>query len=256
MLDKFIQQIKNRVGGNIIKLPGKDGDYFEQATEWSNDRYHFMELSRDRYRLAFFSSMALSFALTVSIALLLPLKKIEPIIVHQNDRTGEVWVAPMTTPYVPANQAQVESQLVGYVIARESYSTIDYNNRYQQVEFQSNDTVGKQYATAQDISTQTSPLNVLGESGTRSIAVEDVIFIDKSGLKTGNRPQRNLASHNLAQVNFVETDNVNGNITKQYKVATISWKYLGTPSNPQAVWENWNGFTVTYYHVDQRNVPN
>lgn len=254
MVMRLFKLIFSKKDENLNNSSEKN-NYFEQATAWSNDRYHSIELSRNRYRVAFYSMSGIVCMMAMAIATMMPLKKLVPIIIHKNDATGEVWVEPLKTPYAPANEAEIKSQLARYVMARESYSMVDYNYRYGEVQLQSNERVSKQYAKEQAIANPTSQLNQLAENGIRSVHIEDVILLDKAGLPTGDRTNRTIPSRNLAQVNFSTTDMINGSTHKNYYVATISWDYQGMPSNPMAALENWNGFTVNYYRVDPRTAP-
>ena len=74
--------------------------------------------------------------------------------------------------------------------------------------------------------------------------------------KNKGQPQSKQTHHNLAQVNFTIVDHFNNSSHRRAKAyaALVSWAYWGTPSDPKEKWQDWDGFTVTRYTKQQRNV--
>lgn len=230
-----------------------NSEYFEMGKDWFYDRYEASQVQANRWFLAFIGASCAVVALTICLTVLLPLKTLVPLVVHQNKETGEVWINKPKTPFVPETDAQTQADIVRYVASRESYSGADINQRFHLVMLLSNSTVGKNYANDQSNSNKSAPVNVLGREGTRSVQVEDIVFIDKAGTQElrrfKNRPE------NLAKVDFVTTTtDASGMKKNESCVATIGWVYEGIPQNQQDAWDNWNGFKVTTYRVDPRNI--
>jgi type IV secretion system protein VirB8 len=96
---------------------------------------------------------------------------------------------------------------------------------------------------------------VLKRDGLRTVHVESVIFID-SVLKNKGKPLSQQTHSNLAEVNFTVSDQIkNSTLIKTHALTVlISWTYRGIPKDPGDRWRNWNGFTVTRYSVEQRNL--
>jgi len=112
-------------------------NYFVEARSWADDMYTAAIISRNRYKLAFFVAMGLAVLLTIAINGLIPMQHMEPLLVnHYED--GRVSVQPMKQPYSPTNQAQVESEIVRYVINRESYDPSSYDTQYSLINLMSN----------------------------------------------------------------------------------------------------------------------
>lgn len=228
-------------------------DPYAVAEDWYFDRYQIQQVIANRWQLAFWLQLAFSGALIIGILCLLPLKSWEPIVIQRNSITGEVWVDPGRTHYLPQNSAEIESNLVRYVVARETYSSIDAAARFQQIIFSSSSDIAKAYENSIDPHNVTSSAALLGNNGLRIVKVEDVIFLDAAET-LAHHHSKHTPLPKLAKVDFITTDTV-GEVTTQHTwVATISWEYLGTPNDKEAAWVNWNGFTVTSYRVDQRNV--
>lgn len=229
-------------------------NYFDTARSWSDDLYTSVIISRNRYKFAFFVAMGLATLLAIAVNGLIPLQHIEPLLVnHYQD--GRVFVQPIHQPYVPINQAQVESDIVRYVINRESFDSSSYDEQYSLVNLLSNNEIAKQYMDTQSINNKQSPINLLGANGFRAVRVENVIFLD-SVLKNQDKLPSKKTHYNLAQVNFTVTDHFKDSAVKKIQAHTvlIAWTYCDVPSDPADLWRNWNGFTVTRYTLEQRNV--
>jgi type IV secretion system protein VirB8 len=229
-----------------------DKNYFAAGRDWYFERYENATVQANRWLVAFLGASAMALLLAIAVVTLLPLKTLVPLVIHQNTATGAISVDRPKTPYTPANDAQIQADLVRYLTLRESYSANDINQRFHLVMLLSAGKIGAEYAEIQANANKTAPINVLGQEGTRTVRVEDVVFIDKSG----ERDLRHFrqSSHNLVKVDFVTTTILPGKKIVEPWIATIEWVYKGLPQNQEDAWDNWNGFTVTTYRVDPRNV--
>ncbi len=231
----------------------KDKEYFKLAQDWHFERCEVAKINANRWFVCFLISCAINICLSTAIIVLTPLKTLVPLVIHQNSITGEAWVEKPSLQYVPANDAQTQSDIVRYVTNRESYTAADLNQRFHLVTLLSNHDVAKAYASFQSNNNKSSPVNILSTTGTRTVHIEDIVFIANQNI---DEPHRfNEPSSNLAKVDFVTTTTDQNGIKKtDAYVATIGWFYKGLPTNENDAWENWNGFTVTTYRVDERNI--
>lgn len=229
--------------------------YFKAGEDWFTDRYRSVKLQANRWFTAFLGAAVIIALMTIAIIVLLPLKTLIPVVVHQNTTTGEVWVDHPATPYVPATDAQTQADIVHYITARESYTAADINQRFHQVMLLSSNAVAKQYSDEQSNSNKDAPVNTLGAQGLSTVHIEDIVFIDKAG--TQEIRHFHQRAENLAKVDFTTTTtDATGNKKTMAWVATIGWVYKGLPQSQRDAWDNWNGFTVTTYRKDPRNVSN
>lgn len=228
-------------------------DYFQQAKSWADDYYTSMVASRNRYRVAFFSAMGLSILLALSVATLVPTQRLIPMAVTQF-ADGDVTVTPLTNPHPPMNQAQTESDIVRYLVNRESFSADSYDVQYRLVMLLSSEHVANEYAHEQSVSNPASPINTLGRKATKLVHVESILFLDKADLP--HQPGEKAPHSNLAQVNFTVT--IRQRASGQHKTipltALVSWAYQGIPNDPDKLWQNWDGFHITRYQLQQRSV--
>lgn len=232
----------------------KQTHYFVEARSWADDLYTSAIISRNRYKYAFFIAMGFSVLLAIAMDGLIPLQHMEPLLInHYQD--GRTSVLPMKQPYAPLNQAEVESDIVRYLINRESYDPSSYDTQYSLIHLLSDNEVSREYREVQSTSDPHSPINTLGDRGFRTVHVDNVIFLD-SVLNNKNKPSSQQTHNNLAQIDFTITDHVNNSAIRKTKALTalMAWRYEGTPEDPEDRWRNWNGFTVTRYTVEQRNI--
>lgn len=229
-------------------------DYFQLARHWADDYYLATETAKNRWRAAcLYGFVPLTGLLLLLLTFLVPAQKIQPLLVNHYEN-GVVEVTPIQSQNYPKNRAQMESELVRYVVNRESYSAASYNEQYSLVNLLSDSRVAEQYMQAQSAKNKTAPINTLGNKGYRSVKVESVVFLDSADQ---NQTDDSSTKHsNLAQVNFTVTDHdpATGATSSVPLTALIRWEYRGTPKDPALLWKNWDGFTVTSYQLQQRNV--
>jgi type IV secretion system protein VirB8 len=186
--------------------------------------------------------------------MLFPLKSWEPIIVQKNTQTGEVFVDDIHNHYLPETSSEVQSDLVRYVVARETFSLSDNHARSRQVLYASSPPIAKGYNDLQDGNNPKSPFNLYGSKGFRTVKVEDVVFLDNASSALEKKKQQQEKIPTLAKVDFTTTESSGQMTVEKNWVVTIRFQYLGIPDEKEAAWLNWNGFTVTDYRVDQRNI--
>lgn len=228
--------------------------YCKLGQDWFFDRYEVARLEARKWFIGCVIASVIILSLVISFLFLMPLKTVVPVLIHQNKTTGEVWTSPVKTPYVPDNEQQVQADIVRYLTTYLSYSPTDINQRYELVKLLSSRNVLSQYDAVQANDNPNSPVNVLGASGSATVQVEDIVFLDKENTHD-IRHYKHHASTNLAKVdlNLTTIDPSGASKTVAY-VATISWEYQGTPKSQIDAWNNWNGFTVTAFRLDPKQI--
>ena len=229
--------------------------YYEAASSWADDRFGAVEASRNRYRAAFMGTMTLCVGLTLAIVTMMPLKQTEPLLIHHYDN-GITTAERLTQEIAPLTRAQVESDLVRYITHRESFDSTSYRAQFELIHLLSTSAVAADYEKIQRKSNPDSPLNQLGTQMSRSVHVYSINFIDEERLNDQEKAGRHRNHHDLAEAVFSYTDKnkTTGADVERHFTALISWRYTGVPASPDARWKNWNGFEVTRYTIQQRNV--
>jgi len=223
-----------------------DKTYFQQANDWSDDYYLAICGSRNRYRTAFFCVLLCCVALTFCISILVPMQHFEPLLVHHYE-SGAVHIEPIQSKQLPLSTAQTESDIVRYIVNRESYSHFSFSHQYDLVNLLSSEKVSVQYQHDQNPDESYAFLSRFSDKYSRIIHIESIIFLNDS---------RSENQKNLAEVNFTATvTNLHtGHQSEKNYVATLSWVYQGIPKSLSTRWQNWSGFTVTNYQVSQRSL--
>ena len=228
-----------------------DTRYFSKAHNWADDIYTHTLVSRNRYQLAFLASMGFAAILLITVCLIVMNQHINMIVVHRND-SGFTYVTMDEQAHAPkVTKAEVEADIVGYVVARESYHPATYQEQSSFVALLSNTSVGSQYELGQDKSHDSAPVHLLKNTGFRKVSVKSILFLDNASETSEAEKHKNVA-----QVNFVISDHLfstDKHIDTPFTVL-ISWDYRGAPSDPEAIWKNWSGFTVTAYQLSQVTV--
>lgn len=241
--------------GKMKKSPQEKNNenYFQLSNSWSDDYYARVATSRNRYQTAFLIAMGLCGLLSISVMMLSHTHEYIPLLVHHYD-SGVVSVSPTSQSGAPKNQAEIESDLVRYVISRESYDPAFFDQQYQLVTLLSDSNVARVYQSQQNSEDDQALIHLFGNKFVRSVKIEEVNFLDNESLNSKEKHDTN--HRNLAEVHFIVTDkNVSsGKETKTPFVAILTWTYGGIPNDPEVRWMNWNGFTITSYQRNQRTV--
>ena len=230
-----------------------NSSYFHQACSWAEDKFGLIEASRARYQLAFIIAMSAVICLAIVLMMLLPLKSVQTIAVHHYDNGVTTVEAQNNTPAI--NQVQIESDIVRYVINRESYDVSSYQPQFELINLLSSNDVANQYEAEQSTRNPFAPINQLGTKVTRAVHVYSINFIDEARLNKGERKAKQT-HHNLAEVVFSIKDKDKATLkeNEQAFTALISWHYLKPSNSIEERWKNFDGFEVTRYSKAQRNL--
>ena len=237
-----------------MPLQKKEQTYFKQACDWADDRFGLLEASRARYKYAFYSAMAATTSLAIALASLAPLKQVQTIAVHHY-QNGITTVEAQSAQVAVIKRSQIESDIVRYIINRESYDESSYRAQFELVQLLSNESVAREFEKEQSTSNRNAPVNQLGTAFSRSVHVYSINFIDNETLNSKERKAKKN-HHNLAEVVFLVKDHeksANRDSEKQY-TALVSWRYVKPSDSIEERWRNFDGFEITRYSKSQRNV--
>ena len=223
-------------------------DYFKQAASWADDYYTLAITSRNRYQLAFFACLLLCTVLVICLICLLPLKKTQLVVVHQ-DNNGFTWVTTTSTHNRITNSWQkTKAEIAHYIISRESYDPILYPYQSKEINLLSSKALFTQYELSQAKNNRSAAVNLLANKGYRTVRVHSILLLSKAN---NNIPP-------LAQANFTVTDHLfdtEQTLHIDY-TALISWQYTGESNDPYKLLHDWDGFQVIKYQKQLINQSN
>jgi type IV secretion system protein VirB8 len=227
-------------------------NYFKNARTWADDNFARIEVSRNRYQVAFMIAMFLNICALIAVTVLANLQTLVPMLVHHYDN-GIMTIEPLSQTNAPINKTQVESDLVRYITNRESYDLSSYRAQFDLVSLLSNSTVNDEYLREQAKTNKTAPINQLASNSSRSVHIYSINFLDNFIFNDKDLPKNH---QNLVEVVFTltDTDKSTGKQIAQHFNALISWRYLKPSNAPDIRWQNWDGFQVTRYSKQLRNV--
>ncbi len=224
-------------------------NYFSVAQSWCDAALLASESGKQNWRhLCLYALLPLIIVLTGSLFWLLSKPRFIPMIIHHY-ANGRVFVSPIIKQQEPILQAQMESELVRYVINRESYHASTYQQQYQLIHLLSDESVAQQYRHEQNSSSKGALVNILGRHDQRRVEIISIIF-----LRGGGHSKRRPKASYVAQVDFLirDYDAQGALLGKKVLTTLIAWHYRAMPNNPAQLWNNWDGFTVINYQLQQR----
>ncbi len=215
----------------------KTDEYFAAARSWAESQSSAQAReTRIAWRVAAGAGV-IALLLALALLLLVPLKSVEPYVLTVDRQTGSVEPAMgLSSGKLTQNEAVMQAQLAGYVIARETFDATDLALQYRRVQILSSPPVARAYVAEMAANNPDSPLNTLGRGDTVSIKVRSVSLIGEgAGLVRYTATRTALGSGSGQQSNFV---------------AAISFGFNNRPLRPADRFDNPLGFQVTRYRRD------
>lgn len=216
-------------------------EYYAAARSWAEGQVRTSAReARTAWRVASVAA-AVAGVLAIALVFLVPLKTVQPYVLTVDRQTGAV--EPMMSVKqgsLSQNEALIQAQLAGYVIARETFDATDLAQQYHRVQVLSSAPVRQAYVAQMAGSNPSSPLNTLGRGDMVSVRVRSV----------------SLIGDGAAIVRYSTTHTIQGAATGQTSnyVAAISFGFNGRPLRQEDRFENPLGFQVTRYRSDPEGI--
>jgi type IV secretion system protein VirB8 len=217
-------------------------DYHDQATSWALDRE--VQAARSRRTAWTVAGVAVAVGLfeAVALAMLAPLKTVEPITLLVDRQTGFVQALnPLAPQRVAADEALTQSYLAQYVTAREGFDRATVRLDYRKVALWSGGAARSRYLASMPATNPDSPLVRYPAGTTVTVRVKSVSRLGQ----------------NVALVRF-DTQRVDrdGQVAQASPwVAVIRYHFVDAPMALSDRLLNPLGFQVTGYRRDAEAVP-
>ena len=175
--------------------------------------------------------------LALALVLLIPLKSVTPYVLTVDRQTGAVEAATtVQSGRLSQNEAVIQAQLAGYVIARETFDATDLAEQYRRVQLMSSRPVAAAYIGQMAANNPDSPLRTLSKGDTVSIRIRSVSLINDGAALVRFSATRTAVGGGAGQAsNFV---------------SAISFGFSGKPLRQSDRYDNPLGFQVTRYRRD------
>lgn len=219
----------------------KQDPYYAAARTWADGQVSVSAReTRIAWRVAAGAAL-IAVILALTLLFLVPLKSVQPYVLTVDRQSGSVEaVSSLQSGTLTQNEAVIQAQLAGYVIARETFDATDLANKYRRVQVMSARPVASAYVAEMAATNPASPLNTLNRGDVVAIQIRSVSLIGEGA----------------ALVRFTATRKAPGAATGQSQnyVSAISFGFNGRPLRQADRYENPLGFQVTRYRRDAEGV--
>lgn len=215
--------------------------YLEEAASWDADRLAQSQRTEAiawRVAAAGWSCVVAS---TVALALLVPLKRVEPYVVRVDNATGVVDVVPVYRGHASFGEAVSRYFLAHYITVCERFDYPLAESDYQECAAFNAARVNQALYAKWNRANPGSPLNVHKDGSTASVRIESVSFFRRAG------GEADLAQVRFARIERQEEDTP-GSAT--HWIASIEYRYGKPPDDPRT--RAWNplGFEVLDLRIE------
>ena len=218
--------------------------YFKEAASWDADR---SQQSARRARLLGLVAAAgwvCSLLVAAALALLMPLKSVQPYVIRVDNATGIVDIVPMYAGTAEIGETVARYLLTHYVSVCEGFSYASAERDYAECGAYHTVKRNQEWYALWTQGNPNSPLNVYKDGTTVRVQVTAVTFFKRSN-----------GLNDLAQVRYIKAKRLPGSTeTLTHWIATIEYAYTTPARDPKS--RQWNplGFRVTDFHTEAENV--
>lgn len=209
--------------------------YFQEAASWDADRAAEAARSSRRAWLVAGAGWACAVTTGLALALLTPLKRVEPFVVRVDNTTGVVDVVPGYSTTAALEPAVTRYFLTHYISVCERFNFATAESDYEECGAFHAAQRNQAWYALWNPSNPASPLNVHKDGSTVRVQVESVSFF-----------QRASGVIDLAQVRYLKAERPGGGALEHYThwIATVQYAYATPSQDPRL--RRWNplGFKV------------
>ncbi|HTX50269.1 MAG TPA: type IV secretion system protein [Caulobacteraceae bacterium] len=216
--------------------PGR-GRYYQEAATWADDIHGALRASRRVAWIVAAAAAGIAVLEAIALAALAPLKTVVPYTITVDRQTGYVETVRGLEPgALSQDQAVIQSLLVQYVTARETFDATDLREAYHKVLLWSSGPARDEYEQLMRKTTPASPLNLYSPTTLVQVTVKSV----------------SLLTPTTALVRFDTTRQDAGASTgsAQPWTAVIAFRFTNAPMAMGDRFLNPLGFQVTRYRRD------
>ncbi len=216
-------------------------EYFYEAQSWDADRVLQLQGAvRIAWRVAA-GGWICALASSLALALLMPLKRVDPFVVRVDNTTGIVDVVPVLAGHATQEEAVTRYFLSHYVTVCERFNFATAESDYEECGAFHSAQRNQAWYALWTATNPASPLNVHKDGGSVRVQVNAVSFFTRaSGLS------------DLAQVRYIKAarPGAGGEETLTHWVATLQFAYAEPAKEPKT--RRWNplGFKVLDFHTE------
>jgi type IV secretion system protein VirB8 len=220
--------------------------YMREAADWDADRVEQLGRStRTAWRVAT-AGWACATASAAALAVLMPLKRVEPFVVRVDNTTGIVDVVPGYTGHGHIDQVVTRYFLAHYISVCERFNFATAESDYEECSAFHTPQRNQAWFALWAVTNPASPLNLHKDGSTVHVSVESVSFF-----------RRASGVEDLAQVRYLKSERQGSEAPERvtHWIATIQYAYAPPASDPRV--RRWNplGFKVVDFESEPEVLP-
>ena len=220
--------------------------YFREAASWDADRLQYLQRAARRAWQVAGAGWLCALAATAALALLMPLKRVDPFLVRVDNSTGIVDVVPIYTGRAGLEQSVTRYFLSHYLSVCERFNFATAESDYEECGAFHAAQRNQAWYALWNPSNPASPLNVHKDGSTIRVQIEAVSFF-----------QRVNGIADLAQVRYLKAERQGSGSDEHVShwIATVQYAYTVPSSDPRV--RRWNplGFKILELTTEPEVVP-
>jgi len=220
-------------------------EYFQEAATWDADRYAQAARSARQAHWWAAAGWLCAVAAVLTLAALVPLKRVEPFVVRVDSTSGVVDVVPVYTPQAGLEPTVTRYFLAHYVSVCERFNFATAESDYEECGAFHAAQRNQAWYAQWNPHNPASPLNVHKDGSSVRVQVQAVTFFRRASGLT-----------DLAQVRYLKSERVAGGADEHLShwIGTIQYAFAAPSQDPRV--RRWNplGFKVIEF-TSEPEVP-
>lgn len=216
-------------------------NYYAQGQSWEHSIYANLRSSKNRAWIVALISLATALCCVLCLAMLLPLKTYEPYVITVDKDTGYTHMTrPLKKGALSEDEAVRESNLVRYVVMRESYNPHILKENYKTIALLSDKNALHEFEELWSADNSDNPSKKLGFKSTIDVKIKSI----------------SLLNEQTAQVRFMTQLRKENTIRTAHWNVIITFQYTQRPLKMIERFTNPLGFQVISYRKSQEILEN
>lgn len=220
--------------------------YLKEAASWDADRVSMANRSmRTAWRVAIGACVLTGLSL-IALALLMPLKRVDPFVIRVDNTSGVVDVVPSFVGRAEMPEVITRYLLTHYVTVCERFNFATAESDYEECAAFHSAARNQSWMALWDRSNAASPLNVHKDGSSIRIQVSALSFF-----------KRATGVEDLAQVRYTKSRRSSASANDQvtHWIATVQYVYSDPPTDPRV--RRWNplGFKIVDFRSEAETAP-
>jgi type IV secretion system protein VirB8 len=215
--------------------------YLKEAISWDADREALIRRSERTAWWVAAAGWSCAVASTVALALLMPLKGVDPFVIRVDNTTGVVDVVPVYSGRAPMEEVVTRYFLTHYIMVCERFNLVTAESDYEECGAFHTAQRNQAWYALWNTNNPRSPLNIHKDGSTVRVEVQSVSFFRRAN-----------GVEDLAQVRYIKAEHVASGAAERitHWIATVQYVYSAPSKDPKT--RRWNplGFKIVELGVE------